>query len=169
MLLTDSLAIIEYMLPHCLVANDTLLYPSQIYSMLITLLVHFLLFSWWQIKNWAMIIWLWDWRKLFKMTSLLLMQNGCKNTLVCFHPLNIFQYVFLTIRQTCACTAVLIMCFFFPSGGKIYLGLFFHLGVNLRVLLTGYDLRKMLKWPRPLPLEEERVRLMHEVANTTKI
>ncbi|XP_051140951.1 uncharacterized protein LOC127258222 [Andrographis paniculata] len=28
---------------------------------------------------------------------------------------------------------------------------------------TGYDLRNMLNWPRPLPLEEERVRLMHEV------
>ncbi|KAL3833263.1 hypothetical protein ACJIZ3_007999 [Penstemon smallii] len=28
---------------------------------------------------------------------------------------------------------------------------------------TGPDLRKMLKWPRPLPLEDERVRLMHEV------
>ncbi|XP_011099359.1 UPF0553 protein isoform X2 [Sesamum indicum] len=28
---------------------------------------------------------------------------------------------------------------------------------------TGPELRKLLKWPRPLPLEEERVRLMHEV------
>lgn len=28
---------------------------------------------------------------------------------------------------------------------------------------TGPELRKMLKWPRPLPLEDERVRLMHEV------
>ncbi|CAA0841042.1 Unknown protein [Striga hermonthica] len=28
---------------------------------------------------------------------------------------------------------------------------------------TGPDLRKMLKWPRPLPLEDERVRLIHEV------
>ncbi|KAJ6803144.1 UPF0553 protein-like isoform X1 [Iris pallida] len=28
---------------------------------------------------------------------------------------------------------------------------------------TGPELRKMLKWPRPLPLEEERVRLLHEV------
>ncbi|KAL2528354.1 Queuosine salvage protein [Forsythia ovata] len=28
---------------------------------------------------------------------------------------------------------------------------------------TGPELRKVLKWPRPLPLEDERVRLMHEV------
>lgn len=28
---------------------------------------------------------------------------------------------------------------------------------------TGPDLRELLKWPRPLPLEDERVRLMHEV------
>ncbi|KAJ1697476.1 hypothetical protein LUZ63_005988 [Rhynchospora breviuscula] len=28
---------------------------------------------------------------------------------------------------------------------------------------TGPELRKMLKWPRPLPSEEERVRLLHEV------
>ncbi|GFP90271.1 upf0553 protein [Phtheirospermum japonicum] len=28
---------------------------------------------------------------------------------------------------------------------------------------TGPDLRKMLMWPRPLPLEDERVRLLHEV------
>ncbi|KAG8384288.1 hypothetical protein BUALT_Bualt04G0102800 [Buddleja alternifolia] len=28
---------------------------------------------------------------------------------------------------------------------------------------TGLELRKMLKWPRQLPLEDERVRLMHEV------
>ncbi|PIN08112.1 Cobyrinic acid a,c-diamide synthase [Handroanthus impetiginosus] len=28
---------------------------------------------------------------------------------------------------------------------------------------TGLELRKMLKWPRPLPLEDERVRLLHEV------
>lgn len=28
---------------------------------------------------------------------------------------------------------------------------------------TGTELRKMLKWPRPLPLEDERVRLLHEV------
>ncbi|XP_075514859.1 uncharacterized protein LOC142549672 [Primulina tabacum] len=28
---------------------------------------------------------------------------------------------------------------------------------------TGPELRKMLKWPRPLPLEDERVRLLHEV------
>ncbi|XP_044469955.1 queuosine salvage protein-like [Mangifera indica] len=28
---------------------------------------------------------------------------------------------------------------------------------------TGLQLREMLKWPRPLPLEDERVRLLHEV------
>ncbi|KAL6013130.1 hypothetical protein ACLOJK_003622 [Asimina triloba] len=28
---------------------------------------------------------------------------------------------------------------------------------------TGPKLRKMLNWPRPLPLEEERIRLLHEV------
>ncbi|KAL5556815.1 hypothetical protein UlMin_039051 [Ulmus minor] len=28
---------------------------------------------------------------------------------------------------------------------------------------TGPQLRELLKWPRPLPLEEERVRLLHEV------
>ncbi|PKU59468.1 queuosine salvage protein [Dendrobium catenatum] len=28
---------------------------------------------------------------------------------------------------------------------------------------TGPELREMLKWPRPLPLEDERARLMHEV------
>lgn len=28
---------------------------------------------------------------------------------------------------------------------------------------TGPQLRQLLKWPRPLPLEEERVRLLHEV------
>ncbi|XP_057501612.1 uncharacterized protein LOC130785444 [Actinidia eriantha] len=28
---------------------------------------------------------------------------------------------------------------------------------------TGPELRKLLKWPRPLPLEDERVRLLHEV------
>ncbi|GJS70064.1 queuosine salvage protein-like protein, partial [Tanacetum coccineum] len=28
---------------------------------------------------------------------------------------------------------------------------------------TGLELRQLLKWPRPLPLEDERVRLMHEV------
>ncbi|KAJ8769281.1 hypothetical protein K2173_002485 [Erythroxylum novogranatense] len=28
---------------------------------------------------------------------------------------------------------------------------------------TGPELRELLKWPRPLPLEEERVRLLHEV------
>lgn len=28
---------------------------------------------------------------------------------------------------------------------------------------TGPELRELLKWPRPLPLEDERVRLMHEV------
>ncbi|KAJ7944509.1 Queuosine salvage protein [Quillaja saponaria] len=28
---------------------------------------------------------------------------------------------------------------------------------------TGPDLRELLKWPRPLPLEDERVRLLHEV------
>ncbi|XP_056696900.1 uncharacterized protein [Spinacia oleracea] len=28
---------------------------------------------------------------------------------------------------------------------------------------TGPELREMLKWPRPLPLEDERVRLLHEV------
>ncbi|KAJ9670511.1 hypothetical protein PVL29_026814 [Vitis rotundifolia] len=29
--------------------------------------------------------------------------------------------------------------------------------------ITGPHLRKLLKWPRPLPLENERVRLLHEV------
>ncbi|CAN6450301.1 unnamed protein product [Victoria cruziana] len=28
---------------------------------------------------------------------------------------------------------------------------------------TGQELRAMLKWPRPLPLEDERIRLLHEV------
>uniref|UniRef100_A0A5B6YX01 Queuosine 5'-phosphate N-glycosylase/hydrolase n=1 Tax=Davidia involucrata TaxID=16924 RepID=A0A5B6YX01_DAVIN len=28
---------------------------------------------------------------------------------------------------------------------------------------TGPQLRELLKWPRPLPLEDERVRLMHEI------
>ncbi|CAN6562865.1 hypothetical protein ACFX13_028090 [Malus domestica] len=28
---------------------------------------------------------------------------------------------------------------------------------------TGSELRELLKWPRPLPLEDERVRLLHEV------
>ncbi|KAH9712282.1 Queuosine salvage protein [Citrus sinensis] len=28
---------------------------------------------------------------------------------------------------------------------------------------TGPELRELLKWPRPLPLEDERVRLLHEV------
>ncbi|GKV53431.1 hypothetical protein SLEP1_g59958, partial [Rubroshorea leprosula] len=28
---------------------------------------------------------------------------------------------------------------------------------------TGLQLRELLKWPRPLPLEDERVRLLHEV------
>lgn len=31
------------------------------------------------------------------------------------------------------------------------------------LLYLGPELRKMLKWPRPLPSEEERVRLLHEV------
>jgi hypothetical protein len=30
-------------------------------------------------------------------------------------------------------------------------------------MLPGPQLRELLKWPRPLPLEEERVRLLHEV------
>lgn len=30
-------------------------------------------------------------------------------------------------------------------------------------LLPGLQLRNLLKWPRPLPLEDERVRLLHEV------
>ncbi|KAI5581908.1 hypothetical protein POPTR_007G053900v4 [Populus trichocarpa] len=29
--------------------------------------------------------------------------------------------------------------------------------------ITGLQLRNLLKWPRPLPLEDERVRLLHEV------
>lgn len=29
--------------------------------------------------------------------------------------------------------------------------------------LSGPQLRELLKWPRPLPLEDERVRLLHEV------
>lgn len=29
--------------------------------------------------------------------------------------------------------------------------------------MLGLELRKLLKWPRALPLEEERVRLLHEV------
>lgn len=31
------------------------------------------------------------------------------------------------------------------------------------VSLSGPQLRQLLKWPRVLPLEEERVRLLHEV------
>ncbi|XP_059623999.1 uncharacterized protein LOC132266983 [Cornus florida] len=30
---------------------------------------------------------------------------------------------------------------------------------------TGPQLRELLKWPRPLPLEDERVRLMHEIGH----
>lgn len=30
-------------------------------------------------------------------------------------------------------------------------------------MLSGPQLRKLLNWPRPLPLEDERVRLLHEV------
>lgn len=30
-------------------------------------------------------------------------------------------------------------------------------------MLSGTQLRKLLNWPRPLPLEDERVRLLHEV------
>lgn len=30
-------------------------------------------------------------------------------------------------------------------------------------MMLGPQLRELLKWPRPLPLEEERVRLLHEV------
>lgn len=29
--------------------------------------------------------------------------------------------------------------------------------------MSGPELRELLKWPRPLPLEDERVRLLHEV------
>lgn len=31
------------------------------------------------------------------------------------------------------------------------------------ILFPGPELRKLLKWPRPLPLEDERVRLLREV------
>ncbi|KAH9712276.1 Queuosine salvage protein [Citrus sinensis] len=31
------------------------------------------------------------------------------------------------------------------------------------LLVSGPELRELLKWPRPLPLEDERVRLLHEV------
>lgn len=30
-------------------------------------------------------------------------------------------------------------------------------------MFPGAQLRELLKWPRPLPLEDERVRLLHEV------
>ncbi|PIA44134.1 hypothetical protein AQUCO_01700035v1 [Aquilegia coerulea] len=30
-------------------------------------------------------------------------------------------------------------------------------------MYTGPELRELLKWPRPLPLEDERIRLLHEV------
>ena len=30
-------------------------------------------------------------------------------------------------------------------------------------MFPGPQLRELLKWPRPLPLEDERVRLIHEV------
>lgn len=33
----------------------------------------------------------------------------------------------------------------------------------IKNIVSGPLLRKMLKWPRPLPLEDERVRLIHEV------
>lgn len=33
-------------------------------------------------------------------------------------------------------------------------------------MLQGPELRELLKWPRPLPLEDERVRLLHEVKFT---
>ncbi|XXG63907.1 hypothetical protein AAC387_Pa05g1993 [Persea americana] len=33
---------------------------------------------------------------------------------------------------------------------------------------TGPQLRKLLNWPRPLPLEDERVRLLHEVGSELK-
>jgi len=29
--------------------------------------------------------------------------------------------------------------------------------------MLGPQLRELLRWPRPLPLEDERVRLLHEV------
>lgn len=32
-------------------------------------------------------------------------------------------------------------------------------------LFSGPQLRKMLKWTKPLPLEDERVRLLHEVSH----
>lgn len=34
---------------------------------------------------------------------------------------------------------------------------------------TGPELREMLKWPRPLPLEDERVRLLNEVGRQLEI
>lgn len=34
------------------------------------------------------------------------------------------------------------------------------------LLVSGPELRELLKWPRPLPLEDERVRLLHEVKLT---
>lgn len=34
------------------------------------------------------------------------------------------------------------------------------------LLVSGPELRELLKWPRPLPLEDERIRLLHEVKLT---
>ncbi|GJW42776.1 subtilisin-like protease SBT3.18 [Tanacetum coccineum] len=40
----------------------------------------------------------------------------------------------------------------------------FHLEPSAKLRYFPYlELRQLLKWPRPLPLEDERVRLMHEV------
>lgn len=41
---------------------------------------------------------------------------------------------------------------------------FVNLSYKLSILVfVGSQLQALLKWPRPLPLEEERIRLLHEV------
>lgn len=41
--------------------------------------------------------------------------------------------------------------------------MYFLLFLTMMVIVAGPQLRELLKWPRPLPLEDERVRLLHEV------
>lgn len=41
--------------------------------------------------------------------------------------------------------------------------MYFLLFLTQMVIVAGPQLRELLKWPRPLPLEDERVRLLHEV------
>lgn len=35
--------------------------------------------------------------------------------------------------------------------------------MTISFIMLGPQLRELLNWPRPLPLEDERVRLLHEV------